>query len=224
MKRSVLVSFLVCACIFVSCEKKSQNAVAVPSPIPAQSDTSWLMAHIDVETTGLIPGYHEMIDMGMVMTDLKGNPIDSLFLRIQTLHPERLQKGAYDCNAYDFDKWQEMGAIHPDTAVKRIIAFHKRVSNGKQVLMVAHNCQFDSAFMDHLFRHAEETWRDLYYYYILDIPSMCWGLGVTREDIMKLYSIEDEPHVAKYHTGITGAALNARVYRGILKYRAEYIK
>ena len=28
--------------------------------------------------------------------------------------------------------------------------------------------------------------------------------------------IEDEPHVAEQHTGITGARLNARIYRGLL--------
>jgi uncharacterized protein YprB with RNaseH-like and TPR domain len=28
----------------------------------------WLLAYIDVETTGLLPGHHEMIDMGIVMT------------------------------------------------------------------------------------------------------------------------------------------------------------
>jgi hypothetical protein len=35
-----------------------------------------------------------------------------------------------------------------------------------------------------------------------------------------MLGIEDEPHVAELHTGITGAHLNARIYRALL-VRAE---
>ena len=33
---------------------------------PSESPKRWLLAHVDVETTGLLPGYHEMIDIGIV--------------------------------------------------------------------------------------------------------------------------------------------------------------
>ena len=46
------------------------------------------MAHVDLETTGLVPGYHEMIDVGIVTKDLQGQELDRLFcascLTIQT--------------------------------------------------------------------------------------------------------------------------------------------
>ncbi len=35
---------------------------------PSEAPNDWLLAHIDVETTGLLPGYNEMIDIGIVMT------------------------------------------------------------------------------------------------------------------------------------------------------------
>jgi hypothetical protein len=41
-------------------------------PAPSEAPDEWLLAFVDVETTGLIPGYHEMIDIGIVMTDLDG--------------------------------------------------------------------------------------------------------------------------------------------------------
>ncbi|MDZ7797345.1 MAG: hypothetical protein U5N56_10030 [Candidatus Marinimicrobia bacterium] len=66
-----------------------------------------------METTGLQPGYHEMIDIGLVITDVRGNIIDSLFLLIQPAHPERLQPGAYEVNAFDADIWRERGALLP---------------------------------------------------------------------------------------------------------------
>ena len=39
-----------------------------PIPHPNEAPDQWLLAHIDVETTGLLPGHHEMIDVGIVMT------------------------------------------------------------------------------------------------------------------------------------------------------------
>lgn len=178
-----------------------------------------LLAHIDVETTGLVPGFHEMIDIGLVITDVRGNKIDSLFLLIQPEHPERLQEGAYAVNAFDAGTWRKRGAIPVEEAVDSILSFHRRVCGEKQVLMVAYNSHFDSAFLDHLFRNAGRSWREMYHYFVLDIPSMLWGLGYTNpqaDEFMAYYRIEDEPHVAEFHTGITGAMVNVRIYKALM--------
>jgi len=193
----------------------------VTSPIPDQDSNKWLLAHIDVETTGLIPGYHEMIDIGMVMTDLSGNIIDSLFFLIQARYPERLDPAAFKVNLYNYKKWEESGALTSGEAVRRIISFTKRVRGNKKIMMIAHNAHFDSAFIDHLFRSEGRSWEDIFYYYVLDIPSMAWGLGVTYNQIMDYYKIKDEPDI---HAGNTGAMLNVRVYKGILRYRKEINK
>jgi len=168
-----------------------------------------------------------MIDIGIVMTDLEGKVIDSLFIRIQPDHPKRLSPGAFAVNAYDPDKWNELGALSTGESVDSIIAFHKAVAAGKNTLMVAYNCQFDAAFLDHLFRSAGKTWRELYYYFILDIPSMAWGLGIrdlTSQKFMQQYNIADEPHTAELHTGITGAMKNVRIYRALLQYKEDLSK
>jgi len=162
--------------IFISCADKEtfefdKMEVTGVIPHPSEQPQLWLLAHIDVETTGLLPGYHEMIDIGIVMTNLDGDVLDSLFLRIHPQHPERLAPKAYEVNAFDPDKWEELAALSPTEAVDRIIAFHKNVAGDKHVLMVAYNSHFDAAFLDHLFRSVNKTWRELYYYFILDIPS-----------------------------------------------------
>lgn len=184
------------------------------------------MAHIDVETTGLVPGWHEMIDIGLVMTDLQGNVVDSLFVLVQPEHPERASAGAVAVNAFDAARWRERGALPPEQAVEQILAFHKRVAGDKHVLMVAYNSQFDTAFLDHLFRRGGHSWREMYYYFVLDIPSMLWGLGdtqLTADSVATRFGVEDEPHVAEYHTGITGAMVNVRLYRMLLQHRAEIL-
>lgn len=186
---------------------------------PAELPDQWLLAFVDIETTGLVPGYHEAIDVGMVMTDLDGQVLDSLFLRILPEFPERLSEGARLVNAYDLELWRALGALKPAAAVDSIVRFHTAVADGRNVLMVAFNSQFDTAFLDHLFRSQGRSWRELFHYFVLDLPSMAWALGYRdlRGDLLaKRLGIEDEPHVAVEHTGLTGASLNARLYRALM--------
>lgn len=185
---------------------------------PAAAPDDWLLAFVDVETTGLIPGWHEMIDIGLVMTDLEGVVIDSLFLRIQPEHPERLSEGARAVNAFDADRWQELDALPPAAALDSLGRFHRRVAEGRTVLLVAFNSWFDAAFVDHLFRSQDSSWRTLYHYFVLDIPSMAWSMGyrdLTGAELAGRLGVADEPHVAEYHTGITGAMLNVRLYQAL---------
>jgi hypothetical protein len=153
------------------------------------------------------------------VTDLEGREIDRLFLRLQPQHPERTSEGARAVNAFDPDRWRALGALSPKDAVERIVSFHQRAAGGRAMLLVAYNSQFDAAFLDHLFRGQGRTWRELYHYFVLDLPSMAWSLGFRQLDgssLTKALAIEDEPHVAEEHTGITGAEVNVRVYRALL--------
>lgn len=194
------------------------ESAPMPSSSPAKSPADWRLAFIDVETTGLVPGYHEMIDMGVVMTDLDGRVLDSLFVRIQPRHPERTSEGAVAVNAFDADRWRRLGAMAPATAVDSLRSFHRRVAGDGPVLLVAFNSQFDAAFLDHLFRSAGASWRELYHYFVLDIPSMAWSLGyrdLAGTALSRRLGAADEPHLAEHHTGITGAVLNARLYAAL---------
>ena len=207
-----------------ACQRESSAEQSTPYHIPGlphQFPEAWLLAHVDVETTGLIPGYHEMIDIGVVYTDLQGQIMDSLFLRIQPKYPLRMDSGAYRVNNFNPQLWEELGALSVAQAVDSLREFHIQVAGEKTVLMVAYNSYFDAAFLDHLFREAQASWRELYYYFIMDIPSMAWSLGfrdLTGQEFMKLYQIQDEPQVAALHTGITGAMKNVRIYQALLKH------
>ena len=188
---------------------------------PSEDPDAWLLAFVDVETTGLLPGYHEMIDIGIVMTDLDGSELGDLFIRIQPDHPERTDAGARAVNAFDEARWRELDALPPGEAVERILTFHRDIAGERNVLMVAFNSQFDTAFLDHLFRAEDRSWRELYHFFVLDIPSMAWSLGLrslTGTSLASTLDVEDEPHVAHLHTGITGAKLNARLYRALLQH------
>ena len=51
------------------------------STFAASDQDSRLLVHIDVETTGLVAGYHELIDAGVIVTTIDGDIVDRLFLR-----------------------------------------------------------------------------------------------------------------------------------------------
>lgn len=192
---------------------------AVPTAsVPADEPDQWLLAHLDVETTGLVAGYHEMIDAGFVITDLDGNVVDSLHIRIRPEHPERLSAGAAKMNGFDAAKWKQLGALNTRQAVDTIIAFNKRAAGDKHVLLVAFNSQFDAGFLDALMHREGHSWRELFHYFVLDIPSMAWSLGyrdLTGAALAKQLKLPDEPRVAEDHTGITGAMLNVRIYKAL---------
>ena len=196
----------------------STSRVPAQTSSPAAEPDAWLLAFLDVETTGLIPGFHEMIDLGLVLTDLEGHPVDSFFVRIQPEHPERLSPEARDVNAFDPDQWDRLGALSPAAAVDSLARFHRRAAGERTVMLVAFNSWFDSAFLDHLFRSRDSSWRTLYHYFVMDLPSMAWGMGyrdLTGSELARRLGVQDEPHVAEEHTGITGARLNARLYRAL---------
>ena len=152
--------------------------IVTAAPMPNEAADDWLLAFVDVETTGLKPGYHEMIDIGIVMTDLEGQEIDDFFVRIQPDNPERIEEGARAVNAFDVDRWRELKALPAQDAIESIVHFHNEIAGDRNVLMVAFNSHFDAAFLDHLFRSRQRSWRELYHYFILDLPSMAWDQGI----------------------------------------------
>ena len=129
----------------------------VATTSPADYPGDWLMAHVDVETTGLVPGYHEMIDIGIIMADLEGREIDRLFLRVMPDHPERAAPGAVAVNGFSPALWAKRGFVSSAEAVDTIRAFHHRTAGDKNVLFTGYNAWFDISFIDHLFRSRDSS-------------------------------------------------------------------
>lgn len=185
-----------------------------------ETPAGWLLAHVDVETTGLRPGYHEMIDLGMIITDLDGVELDRLFIRIMPAHPERIDPGAAAVNGFSVELWQERGCVTEAEAVTQIFEFLDRVAQQKTVLFTGFNAWFDLSFVDALLRSQDREWRSLFHYFILDIPSMAWGQelrGLTGQNLADSLGIRAETSDPLEHTGITGADFNVALYRKLIK-------
>lgn len=214
--KTIMISIMLALIIWVS--PLSAQEVRWPPENPAD----WRLAFIDVETTGLIPGEHEMIDIGLILTDLDGVEQARLFRRVMPTHPERITPGAAAVNGFNLERWQELGAISESALLAELDSLFEAYAKDKQVLMVAFNSQFDAAFMQHFYREYERNWREHFFYFVMDIPSMAWILGLrglSGKNIANALGIGDEPHDPLLHTGITGADLNLRIYRALLNFR-----
>ena len=197
--------------------------------LPSDDPDRWLLGFLDVETTGLTPGYHEMIDIGLILSDLQGVEVGRLFRRIMPPHPERLSPGAAAVNAFAVDRWEGLGAVSVEQAVDEVVGFLRSTAADRRVLLTAFNVWFDAAFIDHLFRAANRDWREMHNeglvsYHLLDLPSMAWSMGyrqVYGTSLATALGIEREVADPQRHTGLTGAEFNLLMYRRLLQLAGE---
>lgn len=206
-----------------------QRTVAVEAPLqaalPSDAPERWLLGFLDVETTGLTPGYHEMIDIGLILTDLEGVEVARLFRRVLPPHPERLSPGAAAVNGFSTERWEQLGAEPVEAVVEEVSRFVRSAADGRMILLTAYNVWFDAAFLDHLYRAADRDWRELQQegrvsYHLLDLPSMAWSMGyrqVYGAGLPEALGIEPEVDDPMLHTGLTGAEFNLLMYRRLLQ-------
>jgi DNA polymerase III alpha subunit (gram-positive type) len=188
-------------------------------PWPDQSPAQWGLAIVDVETTGLRQDHHEMIDLGLIYTTLDGDELDRLFLRVLPRHPERAGKVARSINGFSESRWEALGALAPEAAVQRLLAFHESARADRRFILTAYNAPFDRAFLDALLRGHGSSVDDLYTYFVLDLPSMAFGLGATalaNDRVAERFGIAPETADPMLHTGISGAEWNLSLYRALL--------
>ena len=192
-------------------------------PFPsAENRAAFGLAHVDVETTGLDPLFHEMIDAGIIYTDLNGAELGRLYVRIMPDHPERLSDGARAVNGFDVAYWRANGAVSEAEAVNKILAFHREMGAGRTMIFTAWNAQFDTRFVSALLAEHGANFRELFHYHVLDIPSMAWGFGVeqmTGSLVGPRFGVEPETRVPLDHTGLSGAEFNVAVYRQLIAAR-----
>ena len=187
---------------------------------PQDDPEHWMLAFLDVETTGLTPGFHEVVNVGIILADLEGNEKARMLLYIEPNYPERATPEALAINGYEPKLWRQMGAVPAVQAVDSIIAFYNTQANGKWILMVAYNAQFDASFLDHLFRVADKNIWTFQHYFALDVPSMAWILGyrdLEANVLAKRFGTKGTSRVPIEHHGLGCADLNLRLYRVLMK-------
>ena len=195
-------------------------ALALQAAGPQSDPDARVLAIIDVETTGLRPGYHEMIDIGAVYTDPHGRVLGEFFVRITPDHPDRAGDIARSINGFDEARWAALGASGEAEAAAAFIAFHEEIVGERTALFTAFNAHFDRAFVDAWLKEEGQAGvSELFTYYMLDLPSLAWGRGyrgLNGDALAEAVGVEPETSDPMQHTGQSGAAWNLAFYNALM--------
>ncbi len=193
---------------------------------PPDNPDGWALAIVDVETTGLQPGHHEMIDIGAIYTTLDGEELGRFFIRIHPDHPDRAGEIARSINGYNEARWLAIGAVSESEAAHAFLAFHTETVGDRTAIFTAFNAYFDRSFVDAwLKEEGHEGFRALYTYFTLDLPSLAWGAGhrdLTGSALAEAVDLEPETTDPLLHTGQSGADFNLALYRSLTTQRSEH--
>lgn len=129
------------------------------------------LAFIDVETTGLEPDYHEIIEVAVARVDAKTLTITAEFdCKVRPKHPDRAEPEALRINGYSPERWSD--ALSQTHAIGQI----SPLLSG--CILAGHNTSFDRSFIEAAFKRSGKTLPDLDYH-VIDTVSLAWPLIVA---------------------------------------------
>jgi DNA polymerase III alpha subunit (gram-positive type) len=160
----------------------------------------------DIETTGDVPGVHEILEIGLVLCDRKTFKIlDTLNIKVKPKHIETAIPKALALNGYKEENWKE--------AVSLEEAMRMYAEKTAGTVFCAFNATFDWGFMSEAFRQTKvENKMD---YHRLDILTLAWDRVLKDEKswslkkTCELLGILPEPDV---HTALNGAMTAYKVF------------
>jgi DNA polymerase III alpha subunit (gram-positive type) len=155
------------------------------------------LAFTDVETTGLNVYQHEIVDLSVAITDLRGNIISERQWYMHPRWPEIAEQQALDVNGYTHAEWEKRGVVDHKTAITEYVEYCN------DCIFVASNVCFDWALLEVEMRRAGIEWQG--HYHRLDVMSMGYPValgdpaltGLSMSKMCDRYGISSE-HA---HTG-----------------------
>ena len=97
---------------------------------------------VDVETTGLRPGYHEVIQVGAIRTTPDGKSVKEKYVaKIAPAFISRAEPKALEVNGYTPELWAPEHCTPAGTVALDLLAI------GRDTTFAAHNAAFDDNFL-----------------------------------------------------------------------------
>lgn len=179
---------------------------------------TWDLAFIDVEATGAVFGYHEIIEIAVIRTDSTGAETKGTWHRhLRPLHPDRISSRAQEITGFSVDQWAEFPPSSRE--VWESFALFCR-----DCVPICHNPPFDRAQITLAATAVGVTELGVDYHWI-GTESLSWPLyrrgtiaKMSLEHLGRYFNIPPEP---TQHNAVDGAALCRGVYRALMsKYDA----
>lgn len=164
--------------------------------------------YLDLETTGLNPANHEIIEIGFVRDDGF-----SWHIKIHPEHPETAEPKALEVNGYTPEEWETQGATCLILALRQLRVFLE------DCVIVGHNVAFDVAFLEEAFRKASD--KPWHAYYAIDTTTLAYehlvplGLkSVSLKHVCEFLGLSPEPD---QHRALAGAETCRKVYQKLAR-------
>jgi DNA polymerase III epsilon subunit-like protein len=158
------------------------------------------LAVTDLETSGDIPGMHEILEIGLIVCDPKTFEIfDTMNMKIKPEHIENAVPAALERNGYKKENWTEA------VSLKKVMEIYSEKT--KDAVFYAYNVTFDWGFILDAFKQTGI--KNNMDYHRFDIMSMVFQKfnknmdGVSLNIASKLLGIPEEPIP---HNALNGAA------------------
>jgi len=185
-----------------------------------ETKESSLYAIVDVETTGLNPNYHEMIDIGIIIINQNLEIKGQYFSKVLPSFPERIDPMAQNINGFDLPRWTQEEAISEEELINQMNIFLNNYI-GKPIF-IAFNSWFDSGFVRNLLNEHDYKFNDWFDYRVLDIPSIALACGYFpktpdfNEKLATLLEVQPETKDPLKHTGESGVNFNYALLRSLM--------
>ena len=185
-----------------------------------ETKESSLYAIVDVETTGLNPNYHEMIDIGIIIINQNLEIKGQYFSKVLPSFPERIDPMAQNINGFNLQRWTQEEAISEEELINQMNIFLNNYI-GKPIF-IAFNSWFDSGFVRNLLNEHDYKFNDWFDYRVLDIPSIALACGYFpktpdfNEKLATLLEVQPETKDPLKHTGESGVNFNYALLRSLM--------
>lgn len=186
-----------------------------------------VLAGVDVETTGDRPGYHEVIQVGIVLLDSDIKPMGKPFYKkIKPEYPERADPKAMSVHGLNMDDLLLYARTQEDVA-EELTAWVQglELPQGRKLTPLAHNWVFEHGFLNAWL--GPDLFASIFHYHPRDSMLLALSLNdtacmsgepapfnsVSLPNLCKRFSIVNScPHDA-----LCDALAGAELYRHLLK-------
>jgi DNA polymerase III epsilon subunit-like protein len=174
------------------------------------------MAFTDLETTGLNPDFHEIIEVGLVVVDQDTlEVLDEWETKVAPQHPERAQPLVRTINGFNEEQWK-----HAPSLGDAMREYTKRTRGS---LLCAWNVRFEAKFLEKAFGANGLDINEVLHYHAFDVIPLAMehlrGTHLekfTLSEVARSVGLHPEPSV---HRALNGAKKAFEVYKTLRNMR-----